>query len=137
MIPNSTLTGRTRPYNPDMAGRPPSKPAPVFGANLAALRKARGLSQADFAELVGVSLSMVIYYERKATNPSADFVGKAAKVLNVATDELLGHTVKAARKSGPPSQLEQRIAALRELPRERQKLVLQVLDTFLRDAKAS
>jgi hypothetical protein len=44
---------------------------------------------------------------------------------------------RSARKPGPASQLEQRIAALRELPRERQKVVLHVIDTFLRDAKAS
>ena len=60
---------------------------------------------------------------------------KAATFFNVSADELLGHSVQARRKSGPPSQLEQRLAALRQLPREKQKLVLQVLDTFLRDAQ--
>lgn len=133
MIPNSPSRIEGDPYNADMAGRPPTKPAPIFGANLAALRKARGLTQPEFAKQVGLSLSMVIYYERKATNPSAEFVGKAAQTLNVSTDELLGR--KTVRKSGPPSQLEQRISALRGLPRERQKIVLQVLDTFLRDAQ--
>jgi transcriptional regulator with XRE-family HTH domain len=117
----------------DMAGRPPFKPAPQFGAQLASLRNARGLSQAQFAKILGISAHMLAYYERKATNPSAEFVAKAAQVLKVSTDELLGH--KAVRKSGPPSELEQRIAALRELPRERQKLVLQLIDTVLRDAK--
>jgi DNA-binding transcriptional regulator YiaG len=60
MIPNSTATPEGRPYNGDMAGRPPTKPAPIFGTNLAALRKARGLSQPQLAEQLGVSLDMLI-----------------------------------------------------------------------------
>ncbi|CEF48330.1 unnamed protein product [uncultured bacterium] len=53
----------------------------------------------------------------------------------VSTDELLGQTPKAARKPGPSSQLELRIDAFRRLPRGKQKIVLQVIDTFLRDAQ--
>ena len=66
-------------------------------------------------------------------------VADVAEALGVEPSELLDATSakRAARKPGPASQLEQRIAALRELPRERQKVVLNVIDTFLRDAKAS
>jgi transcriptional regulator with XRE-family HTH domain len=122
-------------YTAVMAGRPPTKAAPPFGAKLAELRKLRGLTQPQLAEQLDVSLDMLIYYERRANNPSADFVKKAATFFNVSADELLGHSVQARRKSGPPSQLEQRLAALQQLPREKQKLVLQILDTFLRDAQ--
>lgn len=121
------------PYNDDMAGRPPIKSAPTFGAQLAALRKAHGLTQPQLAQALGVSSAMLTYYERKATNPSAEFVSKAARVLNVSVDDLLGHPVKRSRKPGPPSVLEQKLSAIQQLPRERQKLVLQVLDTFLRE----
>lgn len=87
------------------------------------------------AEALDVSLDMLIYYERRATNPSAEFVKQAAAFFKVSADELLGHAIESRRKSGPPSALEQRLAAVRQLPREKQKLVLQVLDTFLRDAQ--
>ena len=122
-------------YDCDMAGRPATKPAPTFGARLADLRKARGLTQLQLAQTLGVSSAMLAYYERKAQNPSAIFICRAAQILNVSLDELLDHDAKKARKSGPPSQLEQRIDAVRQLPRDRQKLLLQILDTFLRDAQ--
>jgi transcriptional regulator with XRE-family HTH domain len=124
-------------YDADMAGRPTNKPAPAFGARLAALRKALGLTQPKMAVMLGISPAMLAYYERKATNPTADFIRKAAAALNVSVDQLLGHEVKDGRKHGPPSQLEQRLLAIRQLPREKQKLVLQFLDSFLRDVQQS
>jgi transcriptional regulator with XRE-family HTH domain len=114
-----------------MAGRPQLNEAPPFGRNLAALRKARGWTQPQLAEMLGISLNGLVHYERKATNPSAEFIGKVAKLFNVSVDELLGHAVKPARKSGPPSQVEERLLAVRKLPREKQKVVLQLLDSFL------
>jgi len=118
-------------YTADMAGRPPINEAPPFGRSLAALRKARGWTQPQLADMLGISVNTLVYYERKATNPSGEFLGKAAKVFNVTTDELLGHSVKPTRKPGPPSQLEERLMAVRKLPRNKQKVVLQLLDSFL------
>ena len=123
-----------------MAGRPQINEAPAFGAKLAALRKSQGWTQPQLAEKLGTTLAALVYYERQAKNPSAEFVSKAAKLFNVSVDQLLGHEVKNGRKPGPPSQLERRLAAVRQLPRDKQKVVLQVLDAFLRDtqqAKAS
>jgi transcriptional regulator with XRE-family HTH domain len=80
---------------------------------------------------------MLTYYERRATNPSAAFALKAAELLGVTADELLDGAGKPARKPGPPSQLEQRIAALRELPRERQKFVVEMIDTVLRAERST
>ena len=119
------------PYIPGMAGRPPTKPAPAFGTQLAALRKAHGWTQPLLAEKLGITLAALTHYERKAENPTADFVAKAAKLFNISVDELLGHNVKPARKPGPPSLLEERLIAVRKLPRNKQKVVLQLLDSFL------
>ena len=126
-------------YLLSMAGRPPTKPAPAFGAQLSTLRKERGLTQQQFADRLGISLDMLIYYERRAQNPSADFVGKAAAALNVSADDLLGQPRTAKRsKPGPPSVIEERLQAVRNLPRDKQKVVLQLLDSFLQShAKAS
>ncbi len=125
------LIPQNRLYLGDMAGRPPINQAPPFGGNLAVLRKARGWTQPQLAEALGITLAALTYYERQARNPSAEFVAKAAKLFNVSVDELLGHAVRPARKSGPPSQIEERLRAVRSLPREKQKIVLQFLDSFL------
>jgi len=114
-----------------MAGRPPTKPAPSFGTRLAALRKERGWTQPQLADKLDISLAALTHYERKAENPSGEFLAKVAKLFNVSVDDLLGLSLKPARKPGPPSQIEERISAVRNLPRDKQKVVLQLLDSFL------
>ena len=127
-----TIIRQNREYLADtMAGRPPLNEAPPFGKNLAGFRKARGWTQPQLAEMLGISFNVMVHYERKATNPSAEFVAKAATIFNVSVDELLGHFVKAVKKSGPRSQIEDRLNAIQKLPREKQKVVLQLLDSFL------
>jgi transcriptional regulator with XRE-family HTH domain len=121
---------------PDMA-RPTTTRATDFGTRLTEARKTAGLTQAQLAERLSVSQQMIDYYERRAKNPTADFIRKAAAALNVSVDRLLDHEVKNGRKPGPPSQLEQKIAALRQLPRDKQKMVLQLIETVLRDSKQS
>lgn len=124
-------------YTADMAGgRPTNRKAPPFGERLAVLRTAHGLSQADFAAKVGSTREMVNYYERRAKNPTADFVQKAAKILGVSVDELLGVKPLSPRKPGPASKLQQKIDRLRQLPESKQKLVLDLLDTVLKSELA-
>jgi transcriptional regulator with XRE-family HTH domain len=126
-----TLISKKRSYHGDMAGRPPLKPAPTFGTRLAVLRKARGWTQPQLASELGITLAALTHYERKAENPSGEFVSRVAKLFNVTSDELLGVTVVPVKKPGPPSQIEERLTAILGLPRQKQKVVLQFLDSFL------
>lgn len=121
-----------------MAGRPPTRQAPRFGQRLAALRKQLGLSQEALAQLLGTTRDNIAYYERKADNPSLDFIERCAQALRVSPEELITDTTKTrSARPGPPSQLEQRMTAVRQLPRGKQKMVLQFLDAFLRDTQTS
>ncbi|MGH7943320.1 MAG: helix-turn-helix domain-containing protein [Limisphaerales bacterium] len=119
-----------------MAGRPATKPAPPFGERLAALRKERGWTQPQLAERLNATVKMVTYLERQAKNPTAKTIEQIARVFGVPVNALIGSAKisSGARKPGPPSQLEQRVSAVRQLPRNKQKTVLQLLDAFLRDA---
>ena len=119
-------------YTGDMpGGRPTTKKAPPFGERLAVLRKQKGFSQFLFAQKLGITREMVNYYERRAKNPTGDFVQKATKILRVSADELLG--IKPIKvQPGPKSKLEQRIDAIKDLPRSKQKLVIDLLDTVLK-----
>ncbi|RPJ57830.1 MAG: XRE family transcriptional regulator [Acidobacteria bacterium] len=124
-------------YNFPAMARPTKKPATDFGRRLSQARQAAGLTQMELAQRLEVSQQMIDYYERRANNPTIAFVRKAAALLSVSADELLGQNGKPVRRHGPVPQLEQRLRALRQLPREKQKLVLQFLDSFLRDAQNS
>jgi transcriptional regulator with XRE-family HTH domain len=57
---------------------------------LVAIRKARGLTQVQLAELAGTTQRAVSYYETEAGFPPAPAVIQLAKALQVSTDELLG-----------------------------------------------
>jgi transcriptional regulator with XRE-family HTH domain len=114
-----------------MAGRPPSKEAPPFGQRLAVLRKRHQLSQSQFAQLIGVTQKAVDYYERRANNPTAEVVQKAATIFGVSVDELLGVKPLRQVKPGPVSRLHQKIDQISKLPRPTQQYVLQFLDQVI------
>ena len=115
-----------------MAGRPATKEAPPFGKRLAALRKERGLTQVELADKLGLTVKGVDYYERRAKNPSIEFIKRAAAVLGVRAADLVDDVPARSRgKPGPPSQFEERLEKLRRMPKKQQELVLKMLDGVL------
>ena len=107
-----------------------TKPAPHFGKRMAAFRSARGLSQAQLGEALGISRDMVAYYERTSPNPSLEIVQKVADFFGVSVGELLNDTGKS-RKPGPPSRLEQLTARLARLPANEQRIIMNMLEGAL------
>jgi len=118
-----------------MAGRPPTREAPLFGQKLALFRKRKGLTQTELAKELHTTQKMVDYYERRAINPSIEFVRSVAETLGISVDEILGHTPKLTRnRPGPPSKLAHRLEQLQHLPHKDQEFVIQFLDTILEKA---
>ena len=70
--------------------------------------------------------------ERRADNPSLEFIQHAARVLGVPAGELIGsELVKTRNRPGSPSQLQVRIDKVKQLPRKEQEFVIKFLDTVL------
>lgn len=61
-----------------------------IGQRIAALRKAKGLTQTQFAEIIDTDRVTVSCYERDQYKPSSDAVSRIAAALGVSTDEILG-----------------------------------------------
>ena len=61
-----------------------------FGAKLKTLRKASGLTQKQLAERLGITTSVVSYYELSERSPSPDVLIRLSQVFHVSVDELLG-----------------------------------------------
>jgi transcriptional regulator with XRE-family HTH domain len=101
-----------------------------FGHRLAALRKVRGMSQLDLADVLGVKQPTVSYYESQDGTPQADVLTKLAKILGVTVDELLGtpgHR-RALPTDDPAAQrMWKKFQQLMELPEPDQKAVLHML----------
>ena len=121
-----------------MLGRPPIKNAPLFGQRLAMLRKGKGLTQTKLAKQLHITQKMIDYYERRAVNPSIEFVQSVAEVLDVSVGEILGHQPKRGQltrhRPGPPSKLAHRLEQLQHLPHKDQEFVVKFLDTILEKA---
>ena len=124
------------PYpDPAMAGRPPGKQAPRFGQRLAALRKQQGLSQQALAQLLDTTRDNIAYYERKAENPSLDFIERCAQALQVSPSNLVAdQNYPKPAKPGPPAKLEQLTRRLATLPRGKQQVIIEMLEGFLQKA---
>lgn len=104
----------------------------TFGQRLAELRKARGFTQQEFADEVGISRRMVAYYEGQSQHPPTTHLPVMARVLNLSTDELLGTAaVKQQPARARDSRLQRRLQQIEKLEAGEKRQVLQLLDAFI------
>ena len=61
-----------------------------FGNILKELRQKAGMTQKDLAAKVGVTKSVISYYELSERSPSPEILMKLAAIFHVSTDFLLG-----------------------------------------------
>jgi len=104
-----------------------------FTKRLAAAREAKGLTQADVAAKLGVTIGCYGHYERGFRRVPVHLLPKLAEVLECSEAELLGAPAPKARR-GPPSDWERRIGVIKELPREKQREIRNVVDALLAKA---
>ena len=100
-----------------------------FAERLVRLRKGKGLTQRDLARLTDISPRVVAHYETNIKGPSADFVIRLAKGLDVSIDQLMGR--KRVRESEPlikNRNLLRKMKELDKLPTEEQKKIIRHID---------
>ena len=61
-----------------------------FGNRLKTLRSQHGFTQFHLAERIGVTKSVISFYELRERSPSPDVLIKLSQVFHVSTDYLLG-----------------------------------------------
>ena len=117
-----------QPEGPAMKGR--SKTTEGFGARLATLRGARGLSQEELAAAAGVSRRVIAYYEAESDQPPGALLVDLARALKVSTDELLG--LKTSSEKTPPktARLRKRLQLVEALPAADQRTVLKLVEAL-------
>jgi transcriptional regulator with XRE-family HTH domain len=101
---------------------------------LVGLRKARGLTQKELAEKVGITRDLLARIEGGGTRMSDLTVIQFAKALKISTDELLGVS-GGEQVRGTDSvnlRLVQRMQKIQQLPMSEQKVLLRTIDNFLR-----
>jgi len=118
------------------SGETPTADAKAIGRRLREFRNRRALSQAQLADLVGVTQTLVSDYEVGRLRLHAGLVMRFAKALRVSADELLG--LKESKENGflKDRRFIRRFQEIDKLSRSEKQTLLKTIDHFLRGAQA-
>lgn len=104
-----------------------------LGTRIATLRKARGLTQVQLAEVLGVSQQQVVSFEKGRRRVPVSTLPTLSKALGVSIEDLVESEAKPAKR-GPTPKLQRQLELLQDLPRSKQRFVSEMLDTVLQQA---
>ena len=112
-----------------------------LGARIAALRKARNITQVQLAEKLGISQQTLQSYECGRRRVPVSAMPAVAQHLEVSLDELFDAppttAKRGAAKRGPAPKWQQQIEQIATLPRAKQQVVMQMLDGLLAGSAAA
>ena len=98
-----------------------------LGGRIASLRNERGLTQAQLAASLGVSQQTINSFEKGTRRVPVSSLSKLSTTLHVSIEELLGGN-NGSSKRGPTPKLMLQLDRVRELPRNEQVRVMELLD---------
>ena len=104
-----------------------------LGQRIAQLRKEHGPTQAQLAELLGISQQQVASFEAGRRRVTVSMLPALARALAVPIEALLGVTLENGKR-GPTPKLQQQLERISRLPRAKQRFVTEMLDTVLNQA---
>lgn len=107
----------------------------TIARRLRELRKRRGKTQAEMAEILGIDQTLVSAYERGAVRMHGAIVAAFAKTLRTSADQLLG--LKDVKQDGVFSdrRFVRRMERIDKLPKRAKQALLKTLDTYLDGAE--
>lgn len=101
-----------------------------LGARIAELRKEQGLSQQALADQLGIAQQTYAHYEVARARVPASLLPELAHIFGVGVDELLGLR-NGTGKRGPTPKFQKQLERIAQLPRAKQRLVIEMLDGVL------
>lgn len=102
----------------------------ALGQRLKTLRKERGATQKDIAQILGISFQQLNKYESGQNLPPADMLGRLARALGVTTDYL----ITGQQTNGQPinnTRLLERFRVLEKFPNQDLETVITVIDAMV------
>jgi transcriptional regulator with XRE-family HTH domain len=108
----------------------------ALGARIAQWRAEQGITQVEFAKMLGVSQQAVHAYETAERRVPVSKLPIIAKTLAVSLDDLLGTPAQArAKRDALPPKLLQQLERIQSLPKAKQKIITEMLDGLLSGAE--
>jgi transcriptional regulator with XRE-family HTH domain len=106
-----------------------------LGQRIAILRKARGLTQVQLAEHMGVAQQTLAHYEAGRLRLLAGALPTLADELGVSVEDLLGESkTKPRSKRGPAPKIQQQLERVSALPKSEQRVVMRLIDSMFAQA---
>jgi transcriptional regulator with XRE-family HTH domain len=96
------------------------------------LRKEKGWNQGELSEHSGMSREIIGKYERNEAVPSLEAAKKIADALEISLDYLVGEGLN----SKFDKKKMKRFQEIELLEEEKKKMLYDLIDTYIRDAKA-
>jgi|SRR5690554_496995 len=101
-----------------------------FGERLIEVRKKRGFSQEELADLLGTKGPAIGRYERGVAKPTIEVAGKLSKILGVSLDYLVGNSEQEL-----DVKTQKLILEVQNLPQEIKEKVFYFIDISIKDFK--
>lgn len=106
----------------------------TLGEKILRLRKDKRWSQKELAAMIGTSGPVLGRYERHEITPSVEVAKKLAEAFGVTLDFLVDETGAVAEVTD--REMLNRITAINHLDQTDKTVIIRVIDSLLRDAKA-
>ena len=110
-----------------------NKLASIFAKKLFELRTKSGLTQVQLADALGLSRTMISYYESWAKNPTLEAVEKVSDYFEVAPETLISDQKEIVnkKKAGQLSILEKEIEKTLYLSAHKKKILASIVKAFV------
>ncbi len=105
-----------------------------LGSKIAVLRKEQNITQVQLAEVLGISQQYMQAFEAGRRKVTSSMLPTLAEVLAVSVEELIGIAPVNNKKRGPAPKLLRQVELISQLPKSKQKFVMDMLDTVIQQA---
>jgi len=104
-----------------------------LGKRVAKLRKEQGLTQVQLAKILGISQQLMAAYEAGQRKVPASMIPKLSRLFEASCEELLGVKDPPAKR-GPTPAIQRQVEQIRQLPRTKQRFVMEMLEAVIRQS---
>lgn len=102
-----------------------------LGQRIARLRKEQSITQVQLAEKLAISQQHMASFEKGIRKVPASMLPNISQILNVPLEDLFGISDSKAVKRGPTPKLQRQVELISQLPKTKQRFVMDMLDTVI------
>jgi len=104
----------------------------LLGKKISTLRKEQNLTQVQLSKILGISQQYMQAFEAGRRKVSSSMLPTLSKVLATSVEQLIGMSSDDSKKRGPTPKILRQVEQLSYLPKSKQKFVMEMLDTVIK-----